>query len=162
MKIFFDFEFIDNGKTINPISIGMVSEDDREYYAEFTWVDWDTASRWVLDNVYPKLKGLSYLKASTRIKYEVLDFCGENKPEFWGYYCSYDWVILCQLYGTMMDLPRGWPKWCRDVKQLMEANNTPKLIEPEDEHNALADARWIKEQYERCTMGRYIPRLNEV
>lgn len=34
---------------------------------------------------------------------------------------DYDWVVLCQLYGTMMDLPKGWPMYCRDVKQLCDS-----------------------------------------
>jgi len=33
MKIFYDCEFIENGTTIDLISIGMVTSDGREYYA---------------------------------------------------------------------------------------------------------------------------------
>ena len=32
MKIFYDTEFIENGRTIELISIGMVAEDGRELY----------------------------------------------------------------------------------------------------------------------------------
>lgn len=34
MKYFFDTEFIEDGKTIELLSIGIVSEDGREFYAE--------------------------------------------------------------------------------------------------------------------------------
>jgi 3' exoribonuclease, RNase T-like len=33
VKIFYDTEFIEDGRTIDLISIGMVAEDGREYYA---------------------------------------------------------------------------------------------------------------------------------
>jgi hypothetical protein len=33
MRYYYDFEFLENGSTIELISIGIVSEDDREYYA---------------------------------------------------------------------------------------------------------------------------------
>ena len=33
MRIFYDTEFLEDGKTIDLISIGMVAEDGREYYA---------------------------------------------------------------------------------------------------------------------------------
>jgi len=33
VRFFYDTEFIDNGRTIELISIGVVSEDGREYYA---------------------------------------------------------------------------------------------------------------------------------
>lgn len=42
---------------------------------------------------------------------------GEIKPQFYGYYADYDWVLFCSLFGTMMDLPRGFPKYCIDLKQ---------------------------------------------
>ena len=34
---------------------------------------------------------------------------GDSKPEFWGYYSDYDWVVTAQMFGTMMDIPKGWP-----------------------------------------------------
>ena len=59
---------------------------------------------------------------------EIMEFAGE-KPEFWGYYASYDWVVLCWLYGTMMWLPDGRPMYCRDIKQLCDSLGNPKLPE---------------------------------
>jgi hypothetical protein len=80
------------------------------------------------------------------IAQEVRRFCDPEtygKPEFWAYYADYDWVVLCQLFGTMMELPKGWPMYCRDIKQLADSLGNPKLPAPgKDEHYALADARW--------------------
>ncbi|NJN11668.1 MAG: 3'-5' exoribonuclease [Richelia sp. RM1_1_1] len=57
MKYFFDTEFIEDGNTIDLISIGIISEDGREYYA----INWDCrlecASQWVIDNVLKKAGG---------------------------------------------------------------------------------------------------------
>jgi hypothetical protein len=55
---------------------------------------------------------------------------------------------LCQLYGTMMDLPKGWPMYCRDVKQWCDMLGNPKLPEQKStEHHALLDAHWTREAW---------------
>jgi hypothetical protein len=70
-----------------------------------------------------------------------------NKPEFYGYFADYDWVVFCWLYGKMIELPKGFPYYCRDLKQIMDDNGLTKKwainsCPIEDEHNALCDARW--------------------
>jgi hypothetical protein len=146
MKIWFDTEFIEDGRTIDLISIGMVREDGAEYYAEFAECDLSKASDWVRQNVLPNLVGGE--KKRYVIAEEVRRFIGEN-PQIWGYYADYDWVALCQLYGTMMDLPKGFPMYCRDIKQWCDALGNPRLPEQgKGEHNALADARWNRTAWE--------------
>lgn len=168
MKYFYDTEFIEDGKTIDLISIGVVAEDGRSYYAISTEFNPRKASQWVKDNVLahlpPRHVNLSEVSVSPRLKEEsrawksrrqirneLLHFINSEYglPEFWAYYADYDHVALCQLFGTMMDLPKGWPMYTRDVKQLCDAMGNPKLPEQtEDEHHALADARWTKAAYE--------------
>lgn len=86
------------------------------------------------------------------IKDAVLEFCSVEKygnPEFWGYYADYDWVVFCQLFGTMMQLPKGFPMYCRDVKKLCDELGNPPLPEQgKGEHNALSDALWNKAAYD--------------
>src|SRR3954464_8336332 len=41
MKHFIDFEFLEDGQTIVPISIGIASEDFSEYYAVFSEIQTD-------------------------------------------------------------------------------------------------------------------------
>ena len=55
MRYFYDTEFIDNGRIIDLISIGVVAEDGREYYAVSIEFDPESAGRWVRTNVLPKL-----------------------------------------------------------------------------------------------------------
>lgn len=146
MRIWFDTEFIEDGRTIDLLSIGMVREDGATYYAEPAGADKRRASEWVKENVLPHLTGK--VKPRQQIAKEIREFAGENL-EFWAYYADYDWVALCQLYGTMMDLPKGWPMFCRDLIQLCKDKGKPKLPEQTTtEHHALADAIWTKEAWE--------------
>lgn len=90
-------------------------------------------------------------------------------PIFYAYYADYDWVVFCQLFGTMMDLPKGFPMYCRDLKQMIDEKvhykhmsspipsahtfndillfikNDKHYPKQENEHNALADAKWNRD-----------------
>lgn len=145
-RIFFDTEFIEDGATIDLLSIGLVAENGDEYYAEPEEAKRTRADAWVSKNVLPHLHGP--IKTRKQIADEVIAFVGDS-PEFWAYYADYDWVALCQLYGRMIDLPSGWPMFCRDVKQLAVSLGSPQLpAQSETEHHALADARWVRQAWE--------------
>lgn len=151
MKYFLDFEFLEDGATIDPISLGIVAEDGRELYVQFIQAD-DFDARltpWLRENVLPHLTAEPWLTKQAA-RQAVLDFVGRDQQiQFWGYYADYDWVALCQLFGRMIDLPKGWPKYCRDIKQLCDDLGNPKLPEQgKSEHHALADARWNKQAWE--------------
>lgn len=143
MRVWFDTEFIENGRTIDLISIGMVREDGAELYLESADVEWRNASQWVLDNVHPHLTGEQYPRKE--IAARILSFVQGWDPKWWAYYADYDWVVLCQLYGRMIDLPKGWPMFCRDLRQ--ELDGIPREDVPQqrlNEHHALWDARWVR------------------
>ena len=55
MRYFYDTEFIEDGRTIELVSIGIVAEDGREYYAVSTAFDPSKANAWVRENVLDKL-----------------------------------------------------------------------------------------------------------
>lgn len=57
MKYFLDTEFIEqgHGNPIQLVSIGVVAEDGREYYAINSGFDPDSANEWVRQNVLPSL-----------------------------------------------------------------------------------------------------------
>lgn len=155
MKVFFDTEFIEDGRTIDLISIGMIREDGAQLYRECAECDLTRANDWVKINVLPNLQGVT--RARAYIAAEIIEFVGDD-PEFWAYYASYDWVALCQLFGTMMDLPKGWPMYVQDLKQLVVRYGNSRLKPNTGNHNALKDAIWLKECYEELTWGgRYAP-----
>lgn len=219
MKYFFDTEFIEGTQsewfplslfkkqtkpTIDLISIGIVTEDDREYYAiskdfniKEAWERFDVSPQttieryhqfsgkkiyWIRDNVlkpiwrelffnsdmeysmlsnkqsisfleainrgeydqYFTLKSLQHLiakygKSNSMIAEEIKKFVYStstiNNPQtianwnevnhlfpvdFYAYYCNYDWVAFCWLFGKMKDLPKGFPMYCRDLKQIID------------------------------------------
>lgn len=151
MKYFFDTEFIEDGKTIDLISIGITTLSGREFYRCNQEARLDLASPWVRQNVLVHLPSYSDPAWCTRAKIrdDLLTFVDDQAPEFWAYYADYDWVALCQLFGTMMDLPPRFPRWCRDLKQLSVLAGSPTHPpQPTDAHNALADARWNVELYQ--------------
>lgn len=164
MKYFLDTEFIEDGKTIDLISIGIVAEDGRELYLGNRHCDFSKASQWVKANVLAPM-GFDFSSANIpmrpidphfwltkeMIAGKVIDFCqrANSKPEFWAYYADYDWVAFCQLFGTMMDLPKGFPRYCRDIKQECDRLGNPKLPKQgKGEHNALDDARWNRKAFD--------------
>lgn len=88
-------------------------------------------------------------KSNKQIAKEVAEFCncscifsekGEmscesndkfySKPdtEFYGYYADYDWVVFAQLFGKMIDLPTGFPIYCKDLKQELDTVVSTKQI----------------------------------
>lgn len=150
MRYFLDTEFIEDGKTIDLISIGILADDGRTFYAINSECDYSRANQWVKDNVLCHLPGVGGTTMTrAEIKAKIVEFIGSDKPEFWGYYADYDWVVFCWLFGTMMDLPKGWPMYCRDIKQFCDSLGNPKLPDQADnEHHALADAKWNKMAYE--------------
>lgn len=147
MRFWFDTEFYEDGRTIELISIGVVDENGRTYYAEAPGADFlANKNEWLAKNVSPHLRGVA--KRREYIARDLIEFMGE-KPEIWAYYADYDWVALCQLFGRMIDLPEGWPRYCRDLKQLCDMVGNPKLPKQDTaEHDALADAIWTRDAWE--------------
>ena len=56
MKLFFDMEFTGLHKNTTLISLGIVSEDGKKFYAEFCDYDREQCSYWILENVISHMK----------------------------------------------------------------------------------------------------------
>lgn len=218
MKYFIDTEFRESPNTIDLISIGVVCEDGREYYAVSK--DFDIKAAWnsydytlqdfygvhkvywlrknvlkaiylelydkyeeevriaLYRNVYLKLlpKNFTYRnfkklinkfgKTNKQIAEEIKEFCYYSYSEaqienadiqFYGYYADYDHVCLSWLYGRMIDLPKGFPQYTKDIQQMIDDNNIDKelLLEEVPQvncHNSLEDARWNMKLYNFITI----------
>lgn len=167
MKIYYDTEFNDDGEKVDLISIGMVREDGREYYAINDDADWLKISLhpWLPDNVVKYLptvkeeewtldtsykvnvsrpdRTVSEVKPKWVIANEVRDFIlSVKKPELWAYYSAHDHVALSQLWGPMVKMPKGIPWRTNDLQQEIERLGNPALPPTPNKHHALADARW--------------------
>jgi 3' exoribonuclease, RNase T-like len=57
VRIHYDTEFLEDGRTIDLISIGIVAGDGREYYAVNSDADWERIKQddWLVRNVMPSL-----------------------------------------------------------------------------------------------------------
>ncbi len=158
--LFYDFEFQEDGSTIEPISLGVVGHNGKEAYFVNNNFHWDSASQWLLDNVAPHLyavdEGLAVVTHPQDWGRLLLNWLKVEYPLsadrswiFTGYYADYDHVALSQLFGKMLDLPPGMPMWTRDIKQWISDLGNPKIPIPKvSEHNALADARWNRQAYD--------------
>lgn len=154
MKYFIDTEFIELGPKhpLILLSLGIVAEDGREFYVVNGDADLRLADDWVRANVVPHLGGPTV--GFSHIGPDVIHWMTDDKPEFWGYYADYDWVVFCQMFGTMMDLPKGWPRYCHDLKQLCDSLGNPNLpAQSSTEHNALNDAKWNLEVFNFLSAG---------
>lgn len=145
MKYFLDTEFSEKPGQIELISIGIVAEDGRTYYAANQEIDYAQCNQWVTENVLSKLNAtVQEYRCKVEMRDEILAFVGDDlHPEFWGYYADYDWVVFCWLFGAMIDLPKGFPMYCRDLKQEIDRLGLDIHQSEDQSHNALDDARWI-------------------
>jgi hypothetical protein len=184
MRYFYDTEFVDDGSTIDLISIGIVCEDGRELYLQSVEFDPEKANDWVKENVLNSLLVCPHVSGNVRglyahmgqctfedpekgvigayadcpwrtreqIKHEIQYFFNpSSKIELFGWCSGYDYVAFCQLWGTMMDLPQGYPHYIKDIQQILDENCISDDMLPKQEgqsHNALEDARYIKRVWE--------------
>src|SRR5258705_12087920 len=105
VRFFYDLEFGDTTSVVSLISIGVVADDGREYYAVSSEFDPLGVHPWVADNVLPQLPPASSWKPRSVIARELEEFFGDE-PVWWAWYGAYDHVGLCQLWGDMASLPR--------------------------------------------------------
>jgi hypothetical protein len=146
VRFFYDCEFIEDGITIELVSIGAVDEDGREFYAVSTEFDPDRAIPWVRDHVLPKLPSPAdrAWRSRRKIRDDLFAFLSAPREpiELWAWYAAYDHVALCQLWGGMPALPRAVPRFTHELRQLWEDRGRPAIPDPPaDQHDALADAR---------------------
>lgn len=150
-RYFYDCEFIEDGRIIDLVSIGVVDEYGREFYAVSTQFDDSRAVPWVRRNVLDKLPSPAdrAWRSRERIRDELHEFLLEpirDRPaeqvELWAWYAAYDHVALAQLWGSMTALPRELPRFTKDLRQLWDDKGRPPLpAAPTGQHDALVDAR---------------------
>jgi hypothetical protein len=189
-RYFLDTEFVNDALGLNLISIALVCDDGREYYAQSLDAPLERSNAFVQKHVWPGLTnvagwevwmgkkivvvgdnvrlatirsedltklGVGFTigpawQTDDRIAEDLVRFVDPEtygRPEIWGYYCDYDWVLVTRLFGDFESQPKGWPWYCRDLKQWCDMLGGPRLPAlGKGEHNALFDARWNKVAYE--------------
>lgn len=145
-KFFIDVEFyVKKGIPVEiiPISIGIAS-DYAGFRAEFKGARKAAEKTvWLRENVLPHLVGpeLSVPVIAEKIK----DFVGRGPVEFVASYGAYDWVIFCQIFGGLLEIPESWPSVFTEASVL----DLPRVERVGGKHDALADAETLRRAYRK-------------
>lgn len=184
MKIFFDTEFTGLHKDTTLISIGLVAENGRTFYAELTDYDRSQIDDWLQENVIDNLYLHKRLYTMEEVmKASVLDDHVEmrddkqcvaeyltlwlesfNEPiEIWSDCLSYDWVLFNDLFGHAFNIPKNVYYIPFDICTLFKLRDVDPDINREVfagiegvKHNALHDAKVIKACYEKLMSTDFI------
>ena len=113
MKIFFDTEFTGLRKDTTIVSIGMVTEDGKQFYAEFTDYDSKQCDDWIQANVlehtlqknWKKRESVYvenyHLGTKVDIGKTLENWLAQfDQVEFISDVCHYDMVLLIDLFGN--------------------------------------------------------------
>lgn len=177
MKVFFDTEFTGLHQNTSLISIGMISDDDHTFYAEFTDFQVSQCDEWIRENV---LSNLRYNLAEDKGLYEInskdTTVCGHTrfivdrlerwlekfyKIKLWSDCLSYDFVLFNQLWGHAFNIPKNIYYIPFDICTGFEFKGIDPDISREEfsgmtegsqKHNALWDAKVIKACYEKLVV----------
>lgn len=135
MKIFFDTEFTSLIKNTTLISIGMITENNKTFYAEFTDYDESLVDEWIYEFVIKKLQFNDSQNNFFNKDYENNVICRGNKLyirdvlknwlesfneeiEFVSDVCHYDMVLLIDLLAdSAIKLPSYINPACHDINQ---------------------------------------------
>lgn len=135
MKVFFDTEFTGLHKNTTLISIGLVAEDSRTFYAELNDYDESQVDDWIRDNVIknlimdPPREGEQEYYVRSRFRKDVplteqwsLQMRGSkqevsdelylwltqfDKVEIWSDCLAYDWVLFNDIFGHAFNIPKN-------------------------------------------------------
>lgn len=133
MKVFLDTEFTGLHQNTSLLSIGLVDEDGRYFYAEISDYDYTQMDEWLLKNVMNhmlynvnhftatrfkdnlEMDRSMYSSYSVEMKgpiKEVRDKLNQwlqqyDKVEIWSDCLSYDWVLFNNLFGNAFDIPKN-------------------------------------------------------
>lgn len=176
-KIFFDTEFTGLHKNTTLISIGLISECGKTFYAEFIDYDKSQVDKWIEENVLSKC---IYLNSEanhywTNRNKDALECCGDKSfvkaelslwlsqfehVEVWSDCLAYDWVLFCDIFGHAFEVPKNVHYIPFDICTLFKAKGVDPDTNREGfggawyeseqtfKHNAMWDAKVIKLCYD--------------
>ncbi len=130
MKIFFDTEFTGLHQDTTLISIGLITEDNRTFYAELTdyskeqcddWIDKNVISTLLLNNS-EKRRRMYIPNYYTGTKDDICKALEDwlfqfDTVELVSDVCHYDMVLFIDLFGGAFDIPKNVSPYCHDINQ---------------------------------------------
>jgi hypothetical protein len=167
-KIFFDTEFTGLHQNTTLISIGLVSECGKTFYAEFNDYDFKQVDDWLKENVINNLQyngifqkldetknSISYKSTTENIKEKLTTWLEQfGEVEIWSDCLSYDWVLFNQIFGHAFNIPKNVYYIPFDICTLFYAKGIDadinreefsEMTEGSQKHNALWDAEVIRQ-----------------
>lgn len=134
MKLFFDTEFTGLHKDTTLISLGIVADNGKKFYAESADYDEKQCDDWIKENVlkHTILDGNDTLAArlgedsdttvilgsKADIRYELGEWLKQfDSVQLVSDVCHYDFVLLIDIFGTAFDLPKNVSAVCYDINQ---------------------------------------------
>lgn len=178
VRVFYDFEFYEDGHVIDPISFGGITDGGERVYVVNGDMDESRVARheWLGDNVWPWLptrpckRGCRCMQGGRghldqdhpdvrplsqfrRVVDQLLKTAATmGELELWADYSAYDHVALAQLYGPMTALPPYVPRFTHDIQQEARRLGVPDADLPTvylgSDHHALNDAADVRVRYE--------------
>lgn len=132
MNIFFDTEFTGLRKDTQLISIGLISEDGKEFYAEFASINTELINDWVMENVlmntakYGQVNETDIVINENDYHFGTREEIQEELKEWLSQFdevqlvsdvCHYDMVLFIDIFGSAFDLPENVSPVCYDINQ---------------------------------------------
>lgn len=134
MNLYFDTEFTGLHKDTTLVSIGIVTENGKKFYAEFSNYDDSQCDDWIKENVlkHTILDGNDILAkrlgednettvvlgSKADIRYELGEWIKQfEEVQFVSDVCHYDMVLLIDIFGGAFDLPKNVSAVCHDINQ---------------------------------------------
>lgn len=166
IKLFFDMEFTGLHRKTTPISIGIISEYGRTFYAEFSYYDTSQVDDWIKENVISNLR-FGGTMSIPKIDLEHHAMCGNmtqvtesliewleqfESIEMWSDCLAYDWVLFCGLFGGALNIPKSIYYIPFDLSTAFKMKCIDPDVNREEyseikegaKHNALHDAKVIR------------------
>ena len=181
MKVFFDTEFTGLHQNTTLISIGLISECGKTFYAELTDYDKSQVDEWLQKNVIDNLLLTPQNNCADNNEWKLI---GDTKAlkealtvwlsqfenvEMWSDCLAYDWVLFNEIFGHAFNIPENVYYIPFDICTLFKAKGIDADISREEfvgivnskgqnetsellmKHNALFDAKVIKLCFEKLT-----------
>jgi len=157
LRYFLDAEFNGSVHPTELISIGIVSDVGKTFYAISDTYNPDTCSTWVKNNVL-KTEILHHFGkedpcSHEQIRKDLYAFLGDDQfIQFWTWFGAMeDWNLFNKILGVDFATRPGWSNMCYDVRQFMyhgkvKFSDLPQKRQPE--HNSLSDALWTKDAFQ--------------
>ncbi len=161
-EVFLDTEFTDLNQSSKLISLALVSDCGKSFYAVFDDFNKAELSDFVKENVTPYLNFsedncslINYrIKGNSRqIQLALINWLSQfENIQIWADVPHYDWVLFCELFGGALQIPKQIHYICMDLATLILSKgmdiNKPRieLLTREEIpnnyiiHNALSDA----------------------